>query len=359
MAEHLLYTAEQVASSTVAALRYQSNLARLVNTDFSAEFIPGRGASVTVLNPVVTSPARTYTAENRASGDAITYDALVEPYTTVKVTDQVYKAVKLPDDFTTFTLTDIERQVVAPMVEQVADAIDKRVADTLATVQPGLSSVDTATNGQYVGANGTGYDTPEAMMEASTSLAGIGLGLKASGRFAKAQFTAKTNGDVLKTIRLASQLLSKRGVPQVGRTLVVGAGWEAALMSQEVLTKVNEAGNGDVLRSATIGQLYGFTVVANYNIGDYAAYALNRDAVTLVTRTTATPLGASFAANRSAEGFSVRYLQDYDPDHLTDRAVVDTFAGASVLDAQRIVAIAGTEGFEEKAEAAASEPDAA
>lgn len=38
---HQLYTPEQAARSTLAAVRYQSTLARLVNTDYSTEFTPG------------------------------------------------------------------------------------------------------------------------------------------------------------------------------------------------------------------------------------------------------------------------------------------------------------------------------
>ena len=71
--EHLLYTPEQVANSTLAALRYQSTLARIVSTDAGRDFVPGRGASVTVRRPVMIDPARVYSAEDRAAEKAITY----------------------------------------------------------------------------------------------------------------------------------------------------------------------------------------------------------------------------------------------------------------------------------------------
>ena len=50
----------------------------------------------------------------------------------------------------------------------------------------------------------------------------------------------------------------------------------------------------------------------------------------------------------------MRYLQDYDPDHLTDRAVVDTFAGAQVLDPQRIVKLDGADTIVDEAPTAST-----
>ena len=344
---HLLFTPEQVATSTLAALKYKSTLARIVNADFSREIVAGRGASVTVKRPVMIDKARIYTESDRRAENAITYSNLWEPYTSVKVTDQVYNAVKLPDDFVTFTLRDMESQVVAPMAESVAEAINGIVAKSFADVPAGLTATDKATKGQLVGTNGTSYATLQELRDAGTEFAGYGV--KTSVK--PAQLTAKTHNDVQKVIRAAHRLFAERGVPLDNRYLVVGSQWEAALLSQENLFKVNEAGTGDLLRQAIIGKLYGFTILVDYTIDPLKAYAVQRDAITLVTRTTAAPRGAAFSATASADGFTLRYLQDYDPDHLTDRAIVDTFAGAQVLDPQRIAVLTGTDGFEEAVDA--------
>ena len=358
--QHLLYTPEQAARSTLAALKYQSTLARTVNTDFSVEFTAGRGATVTVKRPIMIDKARVYTAENRANEDAITYSDLYEPYTSVKLSDQIYNAVKLPDDFVTFTLTDLERQVIAPMAESVADQINQAVVNAFRSVPTGLSVVDKATK-RYVGTDGNGYDTIQALRAAGTDFAGFGGSVTGEKTISvkPAQLSATYRENVLPALRAAHQLLSQRGVPMVGRTLVVGANWEAALLDHPQLQKVNEAGDqGGLLRQATLGSLYGFTIVADYTIDPNEAWGYQRDAITLVTRTTATPRGASFAATTAAQGFTMRYLQDYDPDHLTDRAVVDTFAGAQVLDAQRIVKLQGADTMTEATPAPAVEPAA-
>lgn len=352
--QHLLYTPEQVATSSLAALKYKSTLARIVNQDYSREIVAGRGASVTVKRPILIEKARVYTAADRAAENQITYSNLLEPYTSVSISDQVYNAVKLPDDFQTFTLTDMERQVVAPMAESVAEAINGIVAGAFESVPAGLTAVDKAAKGALIGVDGNTYADINALRDAGVQFAGYGAKVTVPA----ASLTAATNADVLKTIRAAHQLFAQRGVPMDGRYLVVGSGWEAALLSQELLTKVNESGSADQLRRATIGSLYGFEIITDYTIDPLAAYAVQRDAVTLVTRTTAAPRGASYSSTASAEGFTLRYLQDYDPNILTDRAVVDTFAGAQVLDAQRIVKLTGTAGFEEKAVEPAAEPAA-
>ena len=345
--QHLLYTPVQAARSSLAALRYQSTLARMVNTDYSSEFTAGKGTTVNIKRPVTIDRARTYTKENRANEDKITYSNLFQPYTSITLTDQVYNAVKLPDDFATFTLESLESQVIAPMAESVAEQINSVVVAAFQSVPVGLTAVDAAGRDKYVGTDGKAYDTLDALKAAGVEFAGFGAAVTVP----EAALTATYRGDVLPAIRAAHQVLSQRGVPAQGRTLVVGANWEAALMDFPSLNKVNESGDSGLLRQATLGSLYGFTIVVDYTVGPNEAWAFQRDAITLATRTTAIPRGAAFASTVSAQGFSLRYLQDYDPDILTDRAVVDTFAGAQVLDAQRIVKVTGADTMTEDAPA--------
>lgn len=343
--EHEIYTNANVAQSALAVLADQSQLAGIVNREFSKNLIPGSGATVTVKRPAMVDPARVYTEGNRAAGDAITYSSIVEPWTSVKVTDQVYNAVPLNDFDATFTFTDLERQVVAPMAESVAAGINEILAAAFNSVPAGLTAADKAAKGKLVGTDGKAYDTISALKAAGTEFAAFGakVSVKAGA------LTAGTNADVLPVIRAARQLFRQRGVPNQGRYLVVGSGWEAALMSQDILTTVNTAGDaGAQLRQAIIGNLYGFTVVADSALEPYAAFAFQKDGITLATALTAAPRGAAYSDTKSAQGFAVRYIHDYDVDHLTDRAVVDCFVGAQVLDAQRIVRLTGTEGFEEK-----------
>lgn len=338
-----LYTPEQAARSTLAAVKYKSNLARTINTDYSVEFTAGRGASVTVKRPVMLDKARTYTKANREAGDAITYTDLLQPYTSVSISDQIYQAVKLPDDFVTFNLSSLENEVIAPMAATVAEELNDVVVRAFRGVKPGLLTnydVTTATvTKPYVGTNGKAYATLDELRADGTVFNGFANRVSVTA----ANLKASNLGEVRKAIMSAHQLLGQRGVPLEGRTLAVGANWEAALNALDIFSKVNESGSTGVLRDATLGRISGFNVVVDYALDPNDAVAYQRDALTLVTRTTALPRGAAFASTVAADGFSMRYLQDYDPDHLTDRAVVDTFAGAQVLDPQRIVKLTGAD----------------
>lgn len=364
--EHLLYTPEQAANSSLAALRYQSTLARMVSTDPSVEFVPGRGASVSFRRPVMIEKAKTYTAEDRAAENAIKYSNLLEPYTSIKISDQVYNAVKLPDHFSTFELRDLEQQVIAPMAQSVADQLNTVVADALNSIPAGLTAVDKAAAGTYVDVEGNIYSDEKdgsktglaKLRESGKEFAGFGAAGVVSVKPADLKATYAT--DIFRAIRAAHQLLSQRGVPNVDRVLVVGANWEAGLLGNSQLQKVNEAGDqGGLLRNATLGKLFGFTIVSDYTIGANDAFAFQQEGIGLVTRTTAAPRGASFSSTASVDGFTLRYLQDYDPNILTDRAVVDTFAGAQVIDGQRVVRLSGADTLTENAPAAQAAPASA
>lgn len=339
---HELYEGTNVARSALAALRNQSTLARIVNREFSRDIVRGVGASVDIKRPIVIDPARTYTEANRNAGDAISYSNLYEPYLSIKVSDQLYNAVQINDFEGTFT--ELEKEVVAPMADSVADGLNQLVVNTFDGVEAGLTAVDSAAKGRLVGANGNDYANITTLRDAGTTFVGFGAGVSV----AAGQLTAAANSDVLKVIRAARQLFRQRGVPQQNRYLVVGSGWEAALLSQDILTKVNESGSSEALRQAEIGILYGFTILVDDAIDPYKAYAFQRDGIGLITALTAAPKGAAYSATASSDGFGMRYIHDYDVDHLTDRAVVDTFAGAEVIDPQRIAVLTGAEGFEEK-----------
>src|SRR5690625_3297924 len=108
---HTLYTPQQAARSTLAALRYLTTLPRTVRMDFSQEFVAGRGQTVNVLGPVTAGEANVYTKAQRDAREAIEFNELDQQWMPVTLEDQLYNAVRLPDDFATFTLTSLERQV--------------------------------------------------------------------------------------------------------------------------------------------------------------------------------------------------------------------------------------------------------
>ena len=287
-----LYTPEQAARSTLAALRYLTTLPRTVRQDFSAEFVPGVGNVVNIRNPISAGSSRTYTEANRTARDAIVFDDLAQTTIPVTISDQVYKAVRLPDDFATFDLVSLEQQVLRPQAESVVDGVTAPlVAEFNAVAED--ASIPTLL------ADGT---------------------------------------NALEVLIAARAWLNANKVPMTDRFVALSPAAEAAFLNVEQLQKVNESGTDGVLREAIIGRLFGFTIITDPNITDERGVAYHRDAFAHVTRPSRNPEGAAKSATVAQDGFALRWIQHYNPLQLEDQSVVDTFVGAETLDANRAVA---------------------
>jgi hypothetical protein len=292
-----LYTPEQAARSTLAALRYLTVLPRTVYQGFEGEFVSGRGQTVNVRKPISAGTSRTYTKANRTARAAIVFDELDEQFVPVTIEDQVYKAIRLPDDFATFTLSSLEQQVLKPQAESVVDGV----------TAPLIAKMNAVATAPTTGAN----SVPALAADGSNAIR------------------------VLIAMRA---VLNARKVPMTDRFVALTPAAEAAVLNVPQLQKVNESGSDGVLREATLGRLFGFTIVTDPSLTKSVAY--HRDAFVHVTRPSANPRGAAASATIQADGFGLRWLQHYNPQQLEDQSIVDTFVGAETLDPQRAVAIA-------------------
>ena len=291
-----LWTSAQAARSTLAALRWLTTLPRTVRQDFSQEFVAGRGQTINVRKPISAGEAHTYTPAQRAARTAITFNELTETWVPVKMDAQVYNAIRLPDDFATFNLESLEKQVLIPQAESVVDEL----AAPLITQMEAIAS-----------------DT--------------GLEIAAGG------------ANALAVVTRARRVLNARKVPFADRFLAVGSGVAESLLLLDQLTKVNESGSADALREGTIGRLRGFTVIEDPALADDFGIAYHRDAFAHVTRPSRQPEGAAKSATVAQDGFALRWIQHYNPLQLEDQSVVDTFVGAATLDATRAVSISAVE----------------
>ncbi len=288
-----LFSPEQAAKATLSSLRRLSLLPRTVRQDFSKEFVAGIGQTVNVLGPISAGKAKVYTKANRTARDAIQFNDLGQEWFPVTLEDQVYNAIRLPDDFATFTLEEMTRQVLRPQAESVVDEL----AAPLITE---MSAIATDASIPKVAPDGSNFR----------------------------QVLIKTR-----------QVLNDRGIPAAGRTFAVGSDLEAAALSDELLQKVNESGTSDVLRDATIGRLFGFTIVADPKLASDFGIGYHKDAFAHVTRPSRQPDGAAFSASVAQDGYALRWIQHYNPLQLEDQSVVDTFYGATTLDADRAVSV--------------------
>jgi len=290
---HALYTPVQAATATLASLRWLTNLPRTVRQDFSNEFVAGRGQTVNVLGPINAGKAKVYTKANRTARDAIQFNDLAQTWFPVTLENQLYNAVRLPDDFATFTLTDLTRQVLKPQAESVVDEI-------------------------------------AAPLIAEMVAIGTDAGIPA---------VAADGSNFLTVLIQARKVLNERHIPTDGRTFAVGADLEAAALQLPQLQKVNESGTTEVLRNAVLGRLMGFDIVADPALPADFGIAYHKDAFAHVTRPSRQPEGAAKSATVAQDGFALRWIQHYNPLQLEDQSVVDTFYGAATLDADRAVSV--------------------
>jgi hypothetical protein len=290
---HTLYTPTQAARATLESLKYLTNLPRTVRQDFSAEFVAGRGQTVNVIGPISAGKAKIYTKANRDARAAIGFNDLTQTWFPVTLEDQVYNAVRLPDDFATFTLTDLVKQVLRPQAESV---VDELAAPLIAE----MTAITTDASIPAVDPDGSNF---------------------------------------LQVLIKARQVLNERNVPAAGRTFAIGSDLEAAALQLTQLQKVNEAGNSDVLRNATLGRIMGFDIVAEAALPNDFGIAYTRDAFAHVTRPSRQPEGAAKSATVAENGYALRWIQHYNPLQLEDQSVVDTFFGATTLDADRAVSV--------------------
>lgn len=288
-----LFSPEQAARATLSSLRYLTNLPRTVRQDFSNEFVAGRGQTVNVLGPISAGTAKVYTKANRDARAAIQFNDITQAWFPVTLEDQVYNAVRLPDDFATFSLEDMTRQVLRPQAESVVDALAAPLISEMTAIVTDASIPAVAPDGS----------------------------------------------NIRQVLIKARQVLNDRKIPAADRWFAVGSDIEAAILSDTLLQKVNESGSSEVLRNATIGRLFGFTIVADPTLPSDFGVAYHRDAFAHVTRPSRQPDGAAFSASVAQDGYALRWIQHYNPLQLEDQSVVDTFFGATTLDANRAVSV--------------------
>lgn len=288
-----LFNPTQAAKATLSSLRYLTNLPRTVRQDFSNEFVAGRGQTVNVLGPISAGTAKVYTKANRDARAAIQFNDITQAWFPVTLDDQVYNAVRLPDNFATFTLEDMTRQVLRPQAESVVDALAAPLISQMTAIVTDASIPAVAADGS----------------------------------------------NIRQVLIKARQVLNERKIPAADRWFAVGSDIEAAILSDTLLQKVNESGSSEVLRNATIGRLFGFTIVADPTLPSDFGVAYHRDAFAHVTRPSRQPDGAAFSASVAQDGYALRWIQHYNPLQLEDQSVVDTFYGATTLDADRAVSV--------------------
>lgn len=281
-----LLTSQQVSSLSVGLLTRSLVLPNTVSRIPGSEFSGMNGDTITVRTSVPGA-----SREQVTPGATITYDGLNEVGVDVSLR-HLYHATRVTDEMLTYGLVDFGAQVTSIQT----DAVARGAEDILAGAMNGLASE-------------------------------VDFALTAS------------DADTISTLLAARELLTEANVPAGDRYLAVSPDVATRLLTVEGFRSVEQSGDNGALRDATIGRLYGFTIVESNALTNGTAVAYHRSGFVFANRAPVTPRGASDSATATVGGVSLRHIFQYQPDILSDASVVSTFAGAAVVDAARVVKI--------------------
>jgi hypothetical protein len=120
--------------------------------------------------------------------------------------------------------------------------------------------------------------------------------------------------------------------PYGGRIFLVGSDVEAAWLTSDRLSNADNIGDvSAAVREATIGRLAGAPVVVHPELDPNEAYYFHKSSFVMGSVAPVAPRGAVVSAATSRNGYSARWLMDYDPNFLRDRSVVSSFIGINEI----------------------------
>jgi len=280
-----LIDTERVGSLVVALLQRDvllpATCLRVSSTDYR-----GTGGTITLRVP----GTRAVQVQENA-GDPISYTPVSETPVTFKLS-HLYDATQVSDEDLTLAIEDFARQVLSPMVSGIVRGAEDLLADVMNAVTP--------TDG-----------------------------------FTDLSDPVKLEADILG----ARKLLVDAGVPSGDRFLACGTTVAQTLLTLDKLTRVDSSGTDSALREATIARAWGFTIIESPAIESESMVAYHRSAFAGAFVSPAVPQGAASATEVSDGGIAARVVFDFDPGILSDVCAVSVFAGAKLVDADRVVRI--------------------
>lgn len=287
MASSFVLPADKVAGSALGLLLRELVIAGTI-TPYTDDNFKG------TLNHTLTVPiraratARNFAIDAASPARQIVVDDLTESSVGIKLDTVVYHATGLTDEQVTLQLTSFQEQILSPQAIAVAEYIESLVFSKM-------------TGAKYGTANKV------AWVDGTDSAFKVAAECRAQ--------------------------LNRANVPAAGRYLLVGPEAEVRILSDQRLDSANPEGLGQgALRDATIGRLAGFTVVSSNLVPDDKMYAYHKTAFAYANIAPVVPQGARTGKQISQDGFSIRWIADYDADLGTDRSVVTSYAGAASIE---------------------------
>ncbi len=282
-----ILTPDIIAREALMVLSNNAVMANLVHRDYSEEFVGAVGDTITIRKPA------TFVA-NEFTGEITVQDAK-ETGVEVKMDKHLDVSFAVTSKEMALDIADFSKQFIAPAVQAIIDKMDNEL---IALEAGAVNRVPHA----------SGAITPADMIA-------------------------------------ARKYLTQNAAPLADRRFVVGANAEADLLSNELFVSAEKVGDaGTALREASLGRKFGMDVYVDQNVahtGEYTpSIAFHKNALALVTRPLALPLGAAKAAVLSHNGFVLRVVYGYDMNKKTDTISIDILCGFKLLDDKLIAVVA-------------------
>ena len=274
-------TAKRISRTAIALLTRTLVLPMTVTRVAGEEFAGSNGDTVTVRVPVPQS-ART----QESPGSSITYDDITEVPVDVTLA-HLYHATKVTDESLSLEIEQFAEQVTLVQVSAVATGGEDELAGAMNAVAADITDVD-------------GDNIEDSILE-------------------------------------ARETLGSNDVPVGDRWLAVSPEVATLMLKLDKFSRVDASGDDSALRQAILGRIYGLMVVESNALTSGTAVAYHRSGFAFATRTPVVPRGAADSATATEAGIGLRQIFQYDPNVLSDASVISTFAGASLVDADRVV----------------------
>lgn len=275
-------TAKQVSRLAVGLLTRDLVLPMTVARIPGSEYAGSNGDTVTVRVPQPGVARRQETP-----GSAIDYDDISEVPVDVTLS-HLYHATKITDEQLSLEIEDFGVQVTSVQSSAVATGGEDELADAMNAMPADIVIAD------------DGSDIETAVLQGRT-------------------------------------LLGRAHVPGTERWMAASPEVAAMVMSRPNLSFADAAASDSALREAIIGRYRGFQVVETPALDEGTAMLYHRTGFAFANRVPVVPRGAAASATATSGGIGLRHIFQYDPNTLSDASVISTFAGASLVDADRVV----------------------
>lgn len=361
-----LITPQVIARRALANLYNTTVLAPLVYRDYDPDFNGKQGDTITVKTPA----KFTALEYDRASG--ITVQNIRQGRFSVTLDTLVDVSFAITAEELTLELDQFDETVMNPAMEAIVQKIDGDIAahllaeavdggDTLHAITIEADD-DTVTIAQGHGlqngdrvvfpslTGGTGLtaatvvyyvrDAASTTFKVSATNGGAAVNVTAdatAGTVALAgggTVTPDASAPAPTVLVNARTALTANNIPTAERVAVSSPEISGELLKDPLFHQADQRGSTDGLIEASIGRKFGFDNYETQTLsGLDEGVAFRKEAVALVTRTLALPMGktAEQAAVASYKGFGLRVVKDYDQDQKEDVISVDLLYGLKSL----------------------------